>query len=235
MISYTIRRVARALKVSNFLSRVIDGGDGEKRVIKALERQIRVGDVLWDVGANVGAYSVMMGVKVGDEGRVYAFEPHPGTFESLVDAAREENIICLNMALSDDSGEGLIGGQRDSATNSLATSEFGENQLTVEVETGDSVVEHSLALCPNGVKVDVEGYELKVSEGMGQTLLNSRVRFLVVEIHRRVLEKIEGPDSVRRIRLLLKSHGFRVRWIDSSHVLATRMANSATFNGAGRS
>lgn len=235
MISYKIRRVARALGVSNFLSWVIDGGGGEKRVIKALERQIRAGDVLWDVGANVGVYSVMMGARVGDEGRVYAFEPHPGTFESLVNATQEENIFCLNMALSDYAGEGRIGGQRDSATNSLANSEFGENHLTVEVETADSVVEQSLALCPDGVKIDVEGYELKVLEGMGQTLLNSKVRFLVLEIHRRILEKIEGPDAVRRIRLLLKSHGFRVRWIDSSHVLATRLGNGATSNGVGQS
>ena len=222
MISYAIRRAARAIGVSNFLSRAIDGGGGEKKVVKALERQMKVGDVLWDVGANVGAYSVMMGAWVGDEGRVFAFEPHPGTFEDLARATQRENIICLNMALSDYSGAGLLSEQPNSATNSLANSELDKSQVSVEVATGDSVVEKSIALCPNGLKIDVEGYELRVLEGMGQTLQNSKVRFLVLEIHRSILEKMESPDAVRRIRFLLKSRGFRLRWIDSSHLLASR-------------
>lgn len=107
---------------------------------------------------------------------------------------------------------------------SLSQGGGNEGQLAVDVTTGDLVVQELIAPLPNVMKIDVGGHELCVLRGMRSLLQSPELRFIVVEIHRTILEQTEGTDAVKRIRVVLRQSGFSLRWIDSSHLLASRSA-----------
>ena len=68
---------------------------------------IHDGDCLFDVGANIGLFTLIAAAVVGRKGRVVSFEPTATTFERLVDNVRLNrfsNVSCVNVALSDSSG-----------------------------------------------------------------------------------------------------------------------------------
>ncbi len=217
-----LRRLVRGLGLSRTLSRIVDGGHGEKRVIATLKIHVRPGDIVWDVGANRGHYSSFFREMVGESGSVYAFEPHPSTYEKLVVATDFENVFCLNLGLSDQPGEAFLSQEADSANNSFVRHDSEVASISVPVTTGDKFLKTSGTPVPCGVKIDVEGHESKVLRGMDGILKEESLKFLVIEIHRTILEKSESPRAVRDIRRHLASRGFKVKWIDSSHLLASR-------------
>jgi FkbM family methyltransferase len=73
-----------------------------------IREQVRPGEVFYDVGANIGIYTVMAGRQVGASGRVLAFEPHSPTFACLIQNILandlEEVVSPCNFALSDREG-----------------------------------------------------------------------------------------------------------------------------------
>src|SRR5258708_4255396 len=54
-----------------------------KKEFDAIQKILKKGDFVFDVGANIGLLSVFMAKRVGSSGKVYAFEPHPGTRKEL--------------------------------------------------------------------------------------------------------------------------------------------------------
>ena len=59
------------------LDRVTGNQTYEARFMRALNARVRPGDVVWDIGANVGMYTQQFAHAVGRSGRVIAFEPAP--------------------------------------------------------------------------------------------------------------------------------------------------------------
>ena len=85
---------------SLYLSVNKDWGDFEKEVI---EKQIKKGDVILDIGANIGFYTLIMAKLVGEKGKVYAFEADPTNFEILkknVEVNGYKNIVLVNKVVS---------------------------------------------------------------------------------------------------------------------------------------
>src|SRR5581483_11355219 len=71
------RQGARVLGVTRLLSQVVKKQDYERQFRKQMIDIVRPGDVVWDVGANVGYYSRMFSDLVGPTGHVVAWEPSP--------------------------------------------------------------------------------------------------------------------------------------------------------------
>jgi FkbM family methyltransferase len=101
---------------------------------------VKPGDVVWDIGANVGVFTLKFSDAVGDRGRVVAFEPAPGTFRTLADAtAGLENVVLRNVALADYTGKASfsVSNAPDDPTNSLtkarAATVDGAGAVEVEV------------------------------------------------------------------------------------------------------
>jgi len=131
-------------------------------------RYLRPGDVVLDVGANVGLTTLVASRAVGDSGKVYAFEPHPAVFAYLEDNLALNgagNVVAENVALGDRDGTVCISDMRSDDHNFIERSGAGlevpERRLD-RLDTGESRV----AL----LKIDVEGYERFVLEGAAQTL-----------------------------------------------------------------
>src|SRR5262245_51439398 len=77
----------------------------EKGTIRWLRDEVRGGDVVYDIGANIGLYTLFAGKRVGAAGQVYAFEPHVANVRSLLHNVSENGLSAqvkvLSCALND--------------------------------------------------------------------------------------------------------------------------------------
>ena len=135
--------------------------------MRLLRRLLEGGGVFFDIGANIGSYTLV--ASESDRALVFAFEPHPVTFHYLsqnVELNRRGNVILLNIALGDHDGQARLTDEAGSATNHIAT-EAATAAIPVICRRIDSYCdEHGVT--PAIVKIDVEGFEYGVLEGFGR-------------------------------------------------------------------
>jgi FkbM family methyltransferase len=229
--SAELRALARGLGIMPHLSRArgvlqrLRGDtDYEVRFSRALMSQVRPGDVVWDIGANVGLYSLQLSEAVGTSGKVFAFEPMPSCFAALTQRSQGcANIQAIQAALGDRTGIAQITVDADelSTTNSLFV-RGGAQTLDVRITTGDALVHSGEVPVPAVLKVDVEGFEEEVLRGLSQTLANPTCRALFCEVHFGILDARGERHAPSRIVQMLRDRGFKTRWIDASHLGAER-------------
>lgn len=172
---------------------LIDGR--ELPVENFLVQFLKDGDVCLDVGANVGFYTLLTSVLVGESGKVYAFEPTPRTFAILrSNAGNRSNVTCVNAALMEKEGRrNLVDhGVEKSGLNSImltASEDDGRSTVCpVDAITLDSYcAQHDIR--PTFIKIDTEGAEEMVLQG-GRTTLTEHHPVLIIEVQR------EAPQNV---------------------------------------
>jgi FkbM family methyltransferase len=175
---------------------IVAGGVFDPCVTETLHRLIDPGEVVADVGANLGYMTSLAAARVGPRGKVLAFEPHPRAHELLErnaarwrEAGTAGEVDLRKVALSDVAGEGALvsGGSAefDMAVASLsseatATARAASEEIAVPLVRLDEIdgIER-LAL----VKIDVEGHEASVLRGAGGLLENGAIRDVVFEDH----------------------------------------------------
>jgi FkbM family methyltransferase len=200
-----------------WLMSLVNRSVGEKRVNSAILALTHRADVVWDVGANVGVYTRLCLERVGNEGHVVAVEPVPSNAARLRELGPPERLTVIEAALATTDGRmSLVVSGKDGETSSLGD---GPDALTVRVARGDTLVTEGVPR-PQIVKIDVEGFEGDVLDGMPDAL--SSVRSLIIEVHFAALARQGRPGEPLRLLELLSGDGFIVRWIDSSHLVATR-------------
>lgn len=152
----------------------------------ALMRALRPGDHVFDIGANIGMLSLLAAKLVGPEGRVDAFEPNPGTCERLertIERNGITNILLHEYGLGDRDERLTLSVPRvSSGEATLTESPYEADQLDpiqVEVRRGDPVVEELGP--PDLVKIDVEGFECRVIDGM-QDCLRRHKPIVITEV-----------------------------------------------------
>jgi FkbM family methyltransferase len=178
----------------------------EKR--RLFERTVRPGSTVYDVGANVGFYTLLASVLVGTSGRVVAFEPVPRNLTFLrehlrlnrvqnvqvVEAAAAEREKRARFDLGPHSSMGRL-----SDVGSLEVRTIGLDQLVASGELSP----------PDVVKIDVEGAEGSVLRGAHAVLADRRpVIFL----------STHGPEVHAECTELLRSLGYRLTPIDGDDV-----------------
>mgnify|MGYP002376991787 CR=1 FL=1 len=222
----TLRGFVRRLRAKyGILNRAL--GKREKIFERELIKEVRTGDIAWDVGAFVGKYTEKLSCAVGPEGRVFAFEPNPQNRERLQERlGSEKNVAVLPVALGDkcESANLLL-----SLGRSRVVSDSDRSDVSVvRMATGDAMVDHGEAAQPNLLKIDAEGFELKILEGLRRTLASAALRAVFIEVHFQLLaERYPAGNASAEIVRLLKSNGFRIRWVSPSHVAARRRGSSA--------
>jgi FkbM family methyltransferase len=189
---------------------------------------IHPGDCVWDVGANLGHYTALFGDRVGPDGLVLAFEPAPGPFAKLA-ALGLSNVVTLNAALGDRAGRLPLNVDDDplGSTHSLVTGPSKGGTVDVRVVPGDAFVADEGLRAPNVVKVDVEGFEEEVINGMASELARPSCRALFCEVHFAILEARGERQAPSRIEQRLRSLGFATSWIDGSHLAAHKRPSPA--------
>lgn len=154
----------------------------------AFRRVVSARMVALDVGANVGAYSMLLGQWVGPAGRVYAFEPAPHTFSGLVRHIHLNDLEDVVRPLAEAVGD------RETRAEFLLMETAGESRLaapddrpggrlTVPVVTIDGFCARE-GIDPDFIKIDVEGWELAALRGARETIRRrGRDLALFVEMH----------------------------------------------------
>jgi FkbM family methyltransferase len=142
------------------------------------------GTVALDVGANVGAFTLLLARWVRPGGRVYAFEPAPGAVDGLVRHLAlngvGDAVSVVRAAVSSSSGTATLTADGASGTNRLAESPGGERVETVTID--DFCAREGVR--PTFIKIDVEGAELDVLRGARETIAAAGGALaLFVEMH----------------------------------------------------
>ena len=153
-------------------------GTAEPHLQKIIKEHVRVGDVVYDVGANIGYVSLSLAKHVGASGKVIAFEPVPQSSACLrgnVQINELTNVLVLEIAASDRLGKATIRVTENLSTASLVwhRNDPSANELEIETIPIDELVDSGLLTSPSFVKIDVEGAEDKVLLGMRHTLASA--------------------------------------------------------------
>jgi len=151
---------------------------------RAFRAAVRPGAVALDVGANVGAYAVLLGRWVEPGGRVYAFEPSPETFAGL---SRHlalnglgDTVVPVAAAVAGADGRGTLSGGGLSGGNRLDARGAGPVVDTVSLDAFCA----REGILPSFIKIDVEGAELEVLRGGRETIRRAGAGLaLFVEMH----------------------------------------------------
>ena len=160
-------------------------GTYELRKQQLFAAELSGANVVYDIGAHAGFYSMLAAVATAPTGRVYAFEP----FQTNVGHLRRHTTInglsieVIEAAVADWDGTAAFQAGEDSYTGKLQGS--GQD---IEVTTVDAFRTRQGADCPDLIKIDVEGAELLVLKGAAETLSTCKPTIFVA---------VHGPDVGR--------------------------------------
>lgn len=167
----------------------------ERHLIHEFMRFVEPTDVYWDVGANIGLWSMLVGQYAG---RTVCFEPDARVRPSLQRNLQENDID----ARVEPYGLGDAAG----TTTVQLNDRWGVEPVEIETRTASAVIEERGLTPPDVVKVDVEGFEGPVLAGFGSLL--AYVRRVFVEVHPAKMP--DGWDEARVIELLERTHDVAV-------------------------
>lgn len=152
---------------------------------RAFRAATHEGATVLDIGANVGAYTILFAHWVGPRGRVIAFEPVPGICELLraeVELNRvADRVEIVNAAVTGSNGAAAMIAPGPVGINRVVTS-TDANLLQVRSVTLDDFC-IARGIRPNVIKIDVEGVELDTLRGARRALASSGVTAVFVEWH----------------------------------------------------
>jgi FkbM family methyltransferase len=178
-------------------------GTSEPDVQLAFSALLADGQVVYDVGAASGFYTVMAARRVGVQGRVIAFEPRPdnaGRVRYNADLNAFSHVETLELAVSDREGAERFSLGADANRGGLTAQHsdpLGSPAIEVRTASIDQLVGERTIPAPHVVKMDIEGAEVEALRGARRTLTEHRP-ILLIELHGR------GPE----VEELLLAHGY---------------------------
>ncbi len=180
---------------------------------KYIRRSIRAGDTVLDIGCNVGHISTFASHIVGENGLVIACEPNKelaDMFEKYIQSynmvqtkiypfalGRKETTESLKMTATHNGGATLCSGRFENNRDRIVSYE-------VMVTTGDSLFSKIEMKGNVFLKIDVEGFEQEVLDGMAG-VLSQKIHHAIIEI---TPEWIGGLNGVKKIFQTMEQHGF---------------------------
>jgi FkbM family methyltransferase len=152
----------------------------EANLTSFLLRFLKEGSTFIDVGAHIGFYSMLSSHLVGSGGKVYSFEPTPWTFELLKkNTLGMGNVKIFNLGASDTDGEmsfsdyGPGYGAYNSASTEGTMLTFQPKKIIAKTVGLDSFFKQN-NIRPDFIKLDAEGFEYKILNGLSETLRTVR-------------------------------------------------------------
>lgn len=189
--------------------RVYLTGEFESTSSKLMAAILKPGDIVVDVGANNGYFSLLCARLVGPHGHVFAVEPNPEIRQELEQNLRLNtftNVEVLPVALSREEGvaELFLGPARNTGLSSLRPLKGATRTLQVRTAPLDRLIPDRLASIAL-VKIDVEGAEIGVLRGM-ERCLEVGAPPVIIEVSPTFLAGYGG--SAEELFSLMQSHGY---------------------------
>lgn len=170
-------------------------------------RLAKPGAVVYDVGANVGFYTLLASVLVGPQGKVFAFEPLPRTIDILRRHVRINdlaNVTIFAGAVSDHEGTARFDAGAIPEMGHLSD----KGEFEVQLFQLDALLAAGRIAPPALMKIDVEGAEVDVLTGAKHILDTHRPHILLAT---------HGIDTYHRACDLLRAHRYDVETLDDPH------------------
>jgi FkbM family methyltransferase len=195
------------------------------------------GDVVIDIGAHIGLYTIISSKQAGNTGKVVAIEADPDNFELLkrnIALNNLTNVLPLNYAVFSTKTKIKLYEQSASAKyNSVMLTRANtknENYAEVNADTLDNILKQNGVNQVDWIKIDVEGAEFEVLKGSIETL-SSKNMSLLVEIH-----NINDPSHYNNVIELLKHHNYEMTFEQlyegsgEGHVIFRKKNNNSKLN-----
>lgn len=187
----------------------------EAAEVKFLQLIVKAGMKAIDVGAGIGITAVAMAKGVGEDGEVYAFEPHPRYFTILkenLSSNQLNNVKAFEVALTDRAGK--IDFYQKELSSGIVFEE-GAQKLEVASTTIDKFLSEQKAQGIDVIDMDCEGSELLVLRGAEKILRTNKVK-IFCEIHHDFLRQL--GQSVADIVEYLRKLGFEVHSVSQDEL-----------------
>lgn len=214
--NFTADRLTKAFAVQ-------DGGC-EPEVLHLMVRAIKPGDTVLDGGANIGFFTMVMSLLVGDKGKVMAFEPGPNNIDKLrenVALNKFTNVEIFQKALWNCTTNKKLYLAEDSGLNALVTYSEALSSTPVECTYIDD-----LGVGPAFIKLDIEGAELHALEG-ASILLEGESPFVVCEVNLGALGRFDR--LLKTVREYMWEHGYNMFILHKDGALPTMVPERTVF------
>ena len=157
----------------------------ERLSVRFIDELLEPGMIVFDVGANIGYYTLMFAEHVGREGEVHAFEPTPqlaGRLRLNVEMNAFNQVRVNEFAVADTVGSASLHlSCEDPEANSLFQQDAGAGRLAVSTTTLDTYASDVGAKRPDVVKIDCEGAEIHVLRGASALLAGEQGPVILLE------------------------------------------------------
>jgi FkbM family methyltransferase len=158
----------------------------EKFLMAFIEQFIPKDKNILDIGANIGVWSIIYSNIINNDCKIYSFEPQKEIFDCLnnnVIINKCNNIVLYNIGLSNENNIKYMNASYDMQQNFgsfriVDDNDINSKLLKIECKIGDELQYSNIGF----IKIDVEGFEYKVLQGLEQTILNNKP-IIFIEIH----------------------------------------------------
>jgi FkbM family methyltransferase len=173
---------------------------------------LKPGNVVYDIGANAGFWSLLFSVFIGPTGRVYAFEPSPTNVLRLgrnIQQNEKANITLARKAVSD--MEGDVSFADDGSRSHIVPSSLPRSgdHVRVDTITLDDFVFRDGNPKPDLIKIDIEGNAGACLKGAERVLTDARP-FVLCEVH--------DPLESSQVLTTLGRHSYEIKHPEAPHV-----------------
>lgn len=154
----------------------------DKQEIALMQQYIRKGDIVLDIGANIGFYTRILSKLVGDTGKVYAFEPDKQNFAYLQqNAGHLSNVVFHNKAVSNKTGKiTLYHSDLLNVDHKTYPTEHYTSTSEIECVAMDDIIpDHKVDF----IKIDIQGYEYAAFQGMEQLFRKNKKLKIITEFY----------------------------------------------------
>lgn len=193
-------------------------GSYEADILAVIKEHLPVGGTYIDIGANIGQHALFAAAVVGQKGSIHAFEPIKKLAEQIrfsvqanhfSDRFKIHNLACGAIATTAhiDINTQNIGGSK------IDTSREHSGAM-IYVAPADTILKDVPKI--DLIKIDTEGFELEVLEGLEETLAK-HTPTLIIEYSPSLWKPEERAQNSARFFALLRTHGYRIYDLEHGH------------------
>ena len=196
-------------------------GVWEPEVTGAFRALVKPGDTVFDIGGDAGYYTLLFAKSAGAKGKVIVFEPIPKAQERIMENVRMNgftNVELIGLALGTKAGSFILEKPFEDSRINMGKTEPEEGDIKVEVERYDVLAQARSLPVPDLVKIDVEGAEYEILQGMEQ-LVNLHHPTFVIELHPHFLPQFGA--KVSDVTDWLTQRGYHLTAIDAGDISPT--------------
>jgi len=164
--------------------------ESKKKLLSLIPKE----GIFYDIGANIGMYSVYMALKKSNL-TIYCFEPEPIAFDCLkstFDSVKNDRVTLFNKAVgSCEEVRSIYKSSTNDGGHTLIKNRNADfvKDSDVSVINIDQLVQDKRIKPPHAIKIDVEGFELEVLKGMEKTIIESKPHMLIECNNNDLMEK----------------------------------------------